>query len=448
MADTELQQLIIYVGTTAQIEAAMDAGTITENDLSITTDSPEYQTLLTAANAGAGIAITNENGVVKITNTREDATWGYINGDIANQYDLQQALSGKQNVIVDLDTIRSGAALGATSLQASDIVNNTSTDSSSKALSAAMGKEIQDEINNLKARGRFLSLWDCSTGLAETNPPESPYTYKAGDYFVIGTIASGSGTNYKPNGSSYTIGVASTTVETAEVAIDDCYFYDGTNWKLQSNAQKTLSFANIAGDPYDNTNLASALNAKQDELTPGTGIDITNDTISNSGVRSVATGSTNGTISVNTNGTSAEVAVKGLGTAAYTPTTDYATSTQGGKADTAIQGVQINSTDLTKDANNKVNIPVATSSSLGVVAVGSGLAIQSGNGAVYIVAATESNLINKLNGSNPVVSSNLNMAIREGLGNNNLTWTDAYKANARSTIGAGTAQNTIFRDYE
>ena len=56
----------------------------------------------------------------------------------------------------------------------------------------------------------------------------------------------------------------------------------------------------------------------------GTGIAISSGVISNSGVRSIATGSTNGTISVNTNGSSAEVAVKGLGSAAYTASTAYA----------------------------------------------------------------------------------------------------------------------------
>lgn len=56
----------------------------------------------------------------------------------------------------------------------------------------------------------------------------------------------------------------------------------------------------------------------------GTGISLSGTTFSNSGVRSIATGSSNGTISVNTNGTSADVAVKGLGTAAYTASTAYA----------------------------------------------------------------------------------------------------------------------------
>ena len=56
----------------------------------------------------------------------------------------------------------------------------------------------------------------------------------------------------------------------------------------------------------------------------GAGISLSGTTFSNSGVRSIASGTTNGTISVNTNGTAANVAVKGLGSAAYTASTAYA----------------------------------------------------------------------------------------------------------------------------
>lgn len=58
----------------------------------------------------------------------------------------------------------------------------------------------------------------------------------------------------------------------------------------------------------------------------GTGISLSGTTFSNSGVRSVATGTANGTISVNTGGTTANVAVKGLGSAAYTESSAYATA--------------------------------------------------------------------------------------------------------------------------
>ena len=50
----------------------------------------------------------------------------------------------------------------------------------------------------------------------------------------------------------------------------------------------------------------------------------------------------------------------GLGTAAYTAATDYATDTQGAKADSAIQGVKVNGTALTPDNNKIVDITVPT----------------------------------------------------------------------------------------
>jgi hypothetical protein len=67
-------------------------------------------------------------------------------------------------------------------------------------------------------------------------------------------------------------------------------------------------------------------------LVAGTNISITAEnssgytgkvTITNTGVRSVTTGTANGTISVDTNGTTANVAVKGLGSAAYTSSGAY-----------------------------------------------------------------------------------------------------------------------------
>ena len=54
------------------------------------------------------------------------------------------------------------------------------------------------------------------------------------------------------------------------------------------------------------------------------GVTLTGTNFTNSGVRSISSGSTNGTISVNTNGTAAEVAVAGLGGAAYKADTYYA----------------------------------------------------------------------------------------------------------------------------
>lgn len=175
---------------------------------------------------------------------------------------------------------------------------------------ATADDELQAQIDNLKARGRFLALWNCATGLAETNPVSSPYTYQTGDYFIVGVVSTATPpVNYRPDGSSYTTGVASTTVETAAVDVDDVYYYDGTTWHLQINTQKTTAFVNIAGSPYDNTELAQALNskadnsditnleteisAKQDALTAGTDLEITqNNTINFTNASGYITGIT------------------------------------------------------------------------------------------------------------------------------------------------------------
>lgn len=91
------------------------------------------------------------------------------------------------------------------------------------------------------------------------------------------------------------------------------------------------------------------------------GISLSGTTFSNSGVRSIASGSTNGTISVNTNGTSKEVAVKGLGTAAYTASTSYAKAshTHTGAQVTmsgysTISGGSITASDTVNTAINKL----------------------------------------------------------------------------------------------
>ena len=110
--------------------------------------------------------------------------------------------------------------------------------------------------------GRYLSSWNCATGLAGTNPPESPYEYTTGDYFIVGTVAGSGQTNYKPNGSSYVIGQASTTVETNTVAINDTYFYDGTNWTLLKTGSAVTSVNGQTGDVTVQETLVSGTNIK------------------------------------------------------------------------------------------------------------------------------------------------------------------------------------------
>jgi len=340
------------------------------------------QDKLTSENAGVGISIEDVDGNVVISNTQTSAEWGNILGNLTDQTDLWNYLSeigvldnltttekstlvgainevnsnalkqsdittgsangtiavkgsdvsvkGLKSAAYTLSTAYATAAQGTkadSALQPTDVIDNTSSTTTNKPLSANMGKSLQDQVDNLKARGRFLALWNCATGLAESNPPSGTYTYQSGDYFIVGVVASAGGTNYRPDGSSYTTGVASITVETAQVDIDDVYYYDGSVWRLQVNTQKEIGFVNIAGSPYDNTNLASALNDKQDEID-------------------------------STNKLSADLVDDS------TTTNKFVTESDKTNWNSKISGVKVNGTELTPDANYKVDVTVPTESTV------------------------------------------------------------------------------------
>ena len=88
-----------------------------DSDYAINSDLP-LVTLsnfeLEGANIVKSIQINNDKWNF---DTSSSIAWGSITGTLSEQTDLQTALNGKQDTISDLDTIRSGAALGATALQ-------------------------------------------------------------------------------------------------------------------------------------------------------------------------------------------------------------------------------------------------------------------------------------------------------------------------------------------
>lgn len=57
----------------------------------------------------------------KNSSSTASVAWGGVTGTLSDQTDLQSALNSKQATISDLETIRSGAALGATAVQPGDL---------------------------------------------------------------------------------------------------------------------------------------------------------------------------------------------------------------------------------------------------------------------------------------------------------------------------------------
>ena len=139
---------------------------------------------------------------------------------------------------------------------------------------------IQNQIDALSGLGKFLSLWDGETWMPISFPLSTPYEYHTWDWYMINVVDNT--TNYRPNWTEFDW-TASSTVETQATEIWDVYIYDWSTWLLQKNGGgwgSAVLFSQVLWDPYSNTNLATALNAKQDELTAWTNIQISNNVIS------------------------------------------------------------------------------------------------------------------------------------------------------------------------
>ena len=147
------------------------------------------------------------------------------------------------------------------------VVNNLSSTSETDALSAAMWKELQDQINAMSWNFHFLSSWDCTTGLPWSDPATDPYVYQSWDYYIVSNTGS---TNYKPHWSSYTHWVASTAVETQPVQMNDWYVYDGSTWILQPSGWAQIvvdtALSTTSTNPVENRVITQALNNKQNTI--------------------------------------------------------------------------------------------------------------------------------------------------------------------------------------
>lgn len=150
------------------------------------------------------------------------------------------------------------------------VINDLNSSSTTDALSAAMGKYLEDQIIELQWSQSFLSTWDCTTGLPATDPATNPYEYKAWNYYIVAAVAGSWWTNYKPHWSSYTAGVASTAVETETVEVWDWYLYDGRQWVLQKNSWTSIvidpALSSSSRNPVENRAVYEALQWKQDTI--------------------------------------------------------------------------------------------------------------------------------------------------------------------------------------
>jgi len=184
-----------------------------------------------------------------------------------------------------------------------EVIDNLYTIDPSNSLSAKQWKILYDLIQNLQSRGRYISNWNAATWLPITNPPESPYEYKAWDYYIVSNVASLGGTNYRPEPIEFIIWQASTTIEQETVKVTDMYLYDGSNWNLLINSTREIpidsSLSTSSTNPVENRVVTNAINGKQDTLVAWNNIQIANDWKTISATDTTYTAGTNVSIDAN-----------------------------------------------------------------------------------------------------------------------------------------------------
>lgn len=146
------------------------------------------------------------------------------------------------------------------------VVNGFWSDDPNAALSAAAGKLLKEQVDNVSSMWKYLSAWDCTTGLPQTDPLDNPHVYKVWDYYVIAKVWE---TNYRPNNRQYEWWIASTVVEQWTPNINDSYYYDWYTWVLQPSGWRVItidsSMSSTSDNPVQNKVITQALTVKADK---------------------------------------------------------------------------------------------------------------------------------------------------------------------------------------
>lgn len=297
-----------------------------------------------------------------------DFTVNTIGGDATDSHiliavsDLVDAYTGSNGVAVDnnnnitavVDSAANGnefLSVSSTGLKVSGVSSAIAT-AKSEVIGASNDAANADTVNGAKAYANSLAGNYATAAQGATADTALQSISKGTDgTYVTTTIGT------KDSSNNQTVAVAVTTATVANsgttdglaTAADVKSYVDSTvstgtsngAHKVTNSTDGNLAGLDTNGDLTDSgyapSDFAtSAQGTKADSALQGVQVNGSDLTVTSNKVNvTVAEGSTNGTIAVN----GVDVSVHGLGSAAYTDSTAYATSAQGGKADTAIQSV-------------------------------------------------------------------------------------------------------------
>lgn len=220
-AEQTAQSLSGLQSDVAGIKAVIPTSATASNKL---TDKSYVDTELTAKQntliSGTNIKTINGQSVLGGGNLNITAatSWGNITGTLSAQTDLQNALNTKQDVISDLSTIRSGAALGATAVQPADLAPYALSANLATVATSGSYNDLSNKPTIPAAQ--VNSDWNASSGVAQIlNKPSIP-TDTADLTNGAGYITSSALANYVDKSTNQTIGGVKTFSSTISGSIN------------------------------------------------------------------------------------------------------------------------------------------------------------------------------------------------------------------------------------
>ena len=103
--------------------------------------------LTTSVEVNGQVYTVDNTGKITLPDYPDEVTWGNIKGTLRNQTDLKNALDAKQDVISDLETIRSGAEAGANAVQPAALSEYAKTSELATVATSGSYNDLKDKLN-------------------------------------------------------------------------------------------------------------------------------------------------------------------------------------------------------------------------------------------------------------------------------------------------------------
>jgi len=313
------------------VKAALDTLSIPENTSDLTNDSG-FITGITKSDVTTALGYTpynstNPNGYTSNVGTITGIKMNGASKGTSGVVDLGTVItdiSGKQDVISSTNKLSADLLSEGTTNKLVSASEKTTWNGKQNALSST-------QLANITAAGTAL----------QPNNNISELTNDAG--YITDSALSGLATD------SLVMHLAGTETITGNKT------FSGTV-ALGANATATTPATSSNSTAVATTAFVKA-QGYLTSLSNGTGISVSGNTITNTGVTAIAEGSTNGAISVTANGSTSSISVHGLGSAAYAATTDFAAASHNQASSTinALTGYTIATSSQAITATDSLN---------------------------------------------------------------------------------------------